>query len=548
MSSSPLRRWLSVSVTGMVLAAVLYFPGRQKPADPVGQAEAAPLPDKFQGFWPLFGGTPQRNLVNLVEKNIPISWSVKEGARKNVKWSVPLGSKALGGLVIAGGKIFVGTNNNGPRNPAIVGDKGILMCFAAADGKFLWQAVHDKLATGRVNDWPQEGIVSTPVAEGDRLYYVSNRCEVVCADVEGNQANGTARILWKLDMIKDLGVFPHNLATCSPLVVGDTLFVITSNGVDEGHINIPAPEAPSFLAIDKKTGKVQWKDNSPSVNLVEAKKGGKNVNIRKLVDSGLVLMHGQWANPVYAEPNGKPMIIFPGGDGWIRAFDPANGQLLWKFDCNPKEAIYKLGGQGTRNDFVSTPVVWQNKLYIGVGQDPEHGPGMGHLWCIDIARTPANKDRDLSPVDDNFDPKAKVNKDSGLVWHYGGEAPEGSERNYAFGRTLSTCAVHDGLLYTADYDGYVHCLDANTGQPYWDHDMNSDTWSSPYWVDGKVYIGNEQGKMLVFEHGKTKKLLNTVNVSGKVRAPPVAANGVLYLITENPCKLYAISNEEAVRR
>src|SRR5207253_8407052 len=67
-------------------------------------------------------------------------------------------------------------------------------------------------------------------------------------------------IIWRLDMIAELGVFPHNLATCSPLIVGDTLFVITSNGVDEGHINIPKPEAPSFLALDKKTGKVLWKN------------------------------------------------------------------------------------------------------------------------------------------------------------------------------------------------------------------------------------------------------------------------------------------------
>jgi outer membrane protein assembly factor BamB len=237
-------------------------------------------------------------------------------------------------------------------------------------------------------------------------------------------------------MIGALGVFPHNLATCSPLIVGDTLFVVTSNGVDEGHINIPAPQAPSFLAIDKKTGKVLWQDNSPTANLVAAQRAGKNVNIKALVDAGEVLMHGQWANPVYAEPNGKPMIIFPGGDGWIRTFNPANGQLLWKFDCNPKEAIFQLGGNGTRSDFVSTPVVWQNKLYIGVGQDPEHDKGVGHLWCIDITREPKNKDRDLSPATrlqlvprvgrqvpvSILDPKDPANKDSGLVWHFGGDA------------------------------------------------------------------------------------------------------------------------------
>src|SRR5262249_8223292 len=186
--------------------------------------------------------------------------------------------------------------------------------------------VYDKLAAGRVNDWPDEGICSSPVVEGDRLYFVNNRAEVVCAEVAG--AGGKSKDLWTYDMIGKQGVFPHNLAVCSPLAVGDTLFVVTANGVDEGHINIPRPDAPSFLAINKKTGELIWKDNAPSQALVEAQKSGTRVDMRKLKNSGSILMHGQWANPVYAEPNGKAMIIFPGGDGWIRGYDPKNGDLL----------------------------------------------------------------------------------------------------------------------------------------------------------------------------------------------------------------------------
>jgi outer membrane protein assembly factor BamB len=549
-----MRGWLALLGTGAVLAAVLVILAlRNRGPDVTPQAQGDT--PKSERSWPMFGGTVSRNLVNLVDHNIPTSWtaSLDAGKKVNIKWDVPLGSKAYGGPVIAGGKIFMGSNNNSPRDPTIKGDKGVMMCFRASDGEFLWQAVHDKLEAGRVNDWPEEGICSSPVVEGDRLWYVSNRCEVICASTEGLAAGNRgvtdekykgpkdADIIWRLNMIDQLGVFPHNLATCSPLLVGDTLFVITSNGVDEGHINIPAPQAPSFLALDKNTGKVLWSDNSPSRTLVEAKKSGKEVSIKKLVDSGRLLMHGQWSNPVYAEPNGKPMIIFPGGDGWIYAFHPQDGKLLWKFDCNPKDSVYVLGPEGTRSDFVCTPVVWENKLYIGVGQDPEHKKGVGHLWCIDITKEPKNAEKDLSPVKDNFDPKAEVNKDSGLVWHFGGEAPEDAARQWIFGRTLSTCAVHDGLCYAGEYDGVLHCLDAQTGQQYWEHEMRADTWSSPYWVDGKVYIGNEVGKVLIFEHGKTKKLVNTVQMKNKVRATPVVVNGVMYIVTENPCRLWAVA-------
>jgi len=508
------RHGLALAATGGIFALVLFTqaPNRAAPAPP---HRPRPAPS-----WPMWGGTPQRNLVNLVERDIASNWSADKGKEKNVRWSARLGSKAVwGGPTISGGKVFLGTNNQRPRDKEVKGDKGILMCFRESDGEFLWQIVHDKLAAGRVNDWPEEGIASGPVVEAGRIWYVSNRCEVVCATTEG-------KVVWKLDMIKDLGVFPHNLATCSPLLVGDTLFVVTGNGIDEGHRRIPAPNAPSFLAIDKKTGKVLWGSNLP----------GKGIR------------HGQWSNPVYAVAGGKPQVIFPGGDGWLYSFDSRSGELIWKFDCNPRGSVYRLGGRGTRNDFIATPVVWEDKLYIAVGQDPEHKKGVGHLWCIDITRAPKGRDKDLSPWSDpkievpkSFDPKDPRNKDSALVWHYGGKDPDQeADREHLFGRTLSTCAVDKGRCYACDFDGVLHCLDAVTGKKHWEFDMEADTWSSPTVVDGKVYLGNESGAVHIFEHSAKRKLVKKVQMKGKIRLTPVACNGVLYVVTENPCNLWAL--------
>lgn len=541
MTSRPaFRRLLSIAGAGVVFALILGVLFVKRGVAPSVDAQGAA---KAPRTWPLWGGTVQRNLVNTFETNIARDWDSRAAKMRNVSWSVDLGSKAYGGPTFGDGKIFIGTNNNRPRNKAVRGDKGIVMCFDQ-NGAFLWQMIHDKLLAGRVMDWPEEGICSAPVIEGDRIWYVSNRCEVVCATTEG-MVNGNnagpfkgetykskidGDVVWKLDMIGQLGVFPHNLATCSPLIVGDKLFVITSNGVDQGHINIPAPNAPSFICVDKKTGKVLWTSKLP----------GRNI------------MHGQWSNPVYAGVNAgnkRAQIIFPGGDGFIYSLNPDTGDLLWKFDCNPKGSVYRLGGRGTRNDFVCTPIIWENKLYIGVGQDPEHKKGVGHMWCIDITREPQNKDKDVSPWSDpkdeapsKFDPKDPRNKNSALVWHYGGGAPKGGDpRGYWFGRTLSTCAVHEGLCYGADFDGHVYCFDARTGKLHWKHEMeDADTWSSPYWVDGHVYIGNENGEMYIFKHGAKKQHVKTVEMRGKIRATPVALNGVLYVMTENPCKLFAI--------
>jgi len=109
--------------------------------------------------WPMWGGTAQRNMVTTI-KNLPSSWDIK--TNKNIKWKAALGDTSYGNPVVADGKIFVGTNNGKPRNPDIEGDKGILMCFRESDGQFLWQAVSDKLDSGPANDWPEQGVCSSP--------------------------------------------------------------------------------------------------------------------------------------------------------------------------------------------------------------------------------------------------------------------------------------------------------------------------------------------------------------------------------------------------
>jgi outer membrane protein assembly factor BamB len=536
-----LRRWLAGAVTAAVFAAVVLAGALSGRSGAGVKTEVAQPKAGGTDNWIMYGGSPARNMVNPRVKGLPSEWDVgaEGGKPKNIRWVADLGSKAYGGPVVAGGKVIIGTNNQKPRDPKYRDPKtgkpidlGVVMAFDEGTGKFLWQTVFKKLPGGLVVDWPLEGLCSTPVVEGDRMYYVSNRCEVVCSGLDG-------KIHWKLDMIGQLGVFPHNISACSPLIAGDKLFVITSNGVDEDHINVPAPKAPSFIRVDKRTGKVEWQDNRTTIRLTQVEKKGPQKNFFKnLVNRGELIQHGQWSNPAYGVVNGAPQVIFPGGNGWLYAFNPDTGKLIWKFDCNPKDSYYELAGKGTRSDFIASPVIYKNRVYIGVGQDPEHETGVGHLWCIDMT-----KEGDVSPelvVDDSvFPPKTKPNPNSAKVWHYGGPAPKSLGRNYYFGRTMSTCAVHDGLVYASELGGYLHCLDADTGKVYWTHNTKAAIWSSPYWADGKVYLGTDGAEVFVFAHGKQKRLLETIDMGGRVRATPVAANGTLFVMTEN--KLYAIA-------
>src|SRR2546428_1352345 len=204
--------------------------------------------DPGGGDWPMWGGTPDRNMISNM-KGLPTTWDINK--KTNVKWVAALGSQSYGNPVVAGGQVYVGTNNEGLRDPKQGGDRGVLMAFDEKTGEFLWHQTNEKLASGRVNDWPFQGVCSSPLVEGDRLYYVTNRCELVCLDTEGfldkendgpfteekYKSDLDADIVWKLDMMEELGVFPHNMSNSSPVMYGDLLFIITSNGHDESHVN-----------------------------------------------------------------------------------------------------------------------------------------------------------------------------------------------------------------------------------------------------------------------------------------------------------------------
>jgi PQQ-like domain len=153
------------------------------------------------GDWPMWGGAPDRNMASSMQA-VPASWDI--GTGKNVKWVAKLGSQTYGNPVVAGGQVYVGTNNSLGIDPQETGDRGVLMCFRASDGRFLWQHTSPKLADSN-KDWPETGICSSPLLEGDRLYYVTNRCELVCLDAHGD-GKGGSRVVWKYDMIAELGV------------------------------------------------------------------------------------------------------------------------------------------------------------------------------------------------------------------------------------------------------------------------------------------------------------------------------------------------------
>ena len=404
-----------------------------------------------------------------------MSWDVASG--ENVSWSAELGTVTYGGPTIAGDLVVVGTNNERPRDPAVTGDRGVVMAFDRRSGAFRWQITHEKLETGDANDWPLQGVCSTPSFDGERLHYVSNRGELVAADLDGN-------ISWSFDMVGEWGVFPKHMAASTPLVVGELVFASTSNGVtDDGRV--PAPEAPSFAAFERRTGRPVWRDASPGAGLID----------------------GQWGSPSHGRAGGlaggRLQVVFPGGDGWLRAFEPASGREIWRFDGNSALGRGESERADLRHVFVATPVLHDGAVYIAAGRDPEASLRAGILWALD-----AGGNGDVTS--------------GGVRWRF--EDPD-------LGLAIATAAVAGGIVYAADLNGFLFALDAESGEKLWTYDALAPFWSSPLVAEGKVYAADTEGDVAVLRAGPTFEILAENAMPGAVYTSPSTDGSVVYLAT-----------------
>ena len=473
--------------------------------------------------WPQWCGNDARNSVSP-ETRLPAAFTPNpppaDPANPSqtttpltlLKWKVRLSSHAYGGPVVANGKIFIGTNNHAQG--------GDVMALDEATGRTLWRLTVPRFVT----DWKvfnyddmSLGICSTPTVADRLLYLVTNRDEVLCLDPDGKLHGAepdVARVIaeseqppmttdskavgvaWRFDMLleKHVAAWPQDATDCSVIVHGDKVFVSPGNGVDKSHKLVPHPDTPSLIVLDKKTG---------------------HLIARDFEGVGHRLFHGEWSSPALGVVKGKTLVFYGAGDGVCYAFDPVPAspatpgdpgilKCVWRFDVNAaggRTGPYKNGKTGP-SEIIATPVFYQNRVYIGVGQDPRHGQGRGVLACIDATGT------------------GDITK-TGVVWV-----------NTDIDRSLTTVTIKDGILYTADFSGRIFALDANTGHEFWRHETNTPIWSTPLVADGKVYVGTDTGDLWTFADSKELRILATTKLDSPISASAIAANGVLYVMTQ----------------
>jgi outer membrane protein assembly factor BamB len=432
--------------------------------------------------------------------------------------------------------VYLGTNNENPRDPARTGDRGVLLCLVELTGNLLWQLVVPKQEEDIYMDWPKTGISSPATVEGDRLYVVDNRGALLCLDMRG-LANGNdgpfreearyysprgtnapatpaplgpldADILWKFDLKEDpaVGIWPHDAAHSSPLILGDHLYLNTGNGVDNTHKVIRRPEAPSLVVIDKRTGRLLARD-------------GERM--------GPDTFHCTWSSPAFGQVDGRDTIVFAGGNGILYGFEPiaaaepaadapvATLRKRWQIRFDPSAPAgdphpYLNNRAAGPANIYGMPVVLDGRVYAAGGGDWFWGKNAAWLKCF--RPTGAG---DLGT--------------NALVW------------TAELGRhTMATPAVAqtEGLVFTTDSQRLLHCTDAKTGASVWTHELGGEIWGSVLVADGKLYVGTRRGDFWTLALSREKQVLQRVELGAPMSATPVAAQGTLFVATAR--MLYAL--------
>ena len=161
------------------------------------------------------------------------------------------------------GMVFVGTNNEAAKRSEHQGRQGHPDGLPRI-GRPVHVAGGARQARGRPRQrlaLPGRLLVVRSSQDGV-VYYVSNRGELMAVDRRASATRENdgpfkeekltrevdADIIWRYDMMEELGVQQHNMANSSPVMFENLIFVSTSNGQDESHVNVPSPKAPSIIA------------------------------------------------------------------------------------------------------------------------------------------------------------------------------------------------------------------------------------------------------------------------------------------------------------
>ena len=402
-----------------------------------------------------------------------------------------------------------------------------------------------------------------------------------------NPATGE-NILWRTAV--------PGLAHSSPIVWGDVVFVTSAISgrkdatfkpglYGDGDASDDRSEHRFMLyAIDKRTGTIRWEraaatgaprnkrhikstyaSSSPATDgrVVVAWFGSEGIHaydfnggLRWSVDLGRVDM-GAYDIPSYEWGPASSPIIWNGlviiqcdtqADSFLLALNAATGETVWKTDRK------ELPSWGTPT-IVNTPAgpeLVTNASNFVRAYDPKTGQELwqlggsskitaptpifaGGLHIVASGRAPER------PV---FAVKPGARGDLTL--------PQGETANahVAWSKTgrgsyKPTPIAYRGLLYVLANNGVLDAYDIASGKEIYRQRLplvGSGFSASPVAADGRIYLSNEDGEMLVIEAGEVFKHLTTNSMSETLMATPAISDGVM--LVRGAATLFAIGRRQ----
>jgi outer membrane protein assembly factor BamB len=382
-------------------------------------------------------------------------------------------------------------------------------------------------------------------------------------------------ILWRTSI--------PGLSHSSPIVWGDVIFVTSavSSRTDatfkpglygDGDASEDRSEHRWMLyAIDRTTGKIRWERTaaqgsprnkrhikstyasaSPATNgrIVVAWFGSQGIfaydvdgGLRWSVDLDRVDMGAYDIPSIEWGPASSP-IIWNGlvivqcdtqADSFLIALNAETGETVWKTDRK------ELPSWGTPT-VVTTPAgpeLITNASNFVRGYDPKTGRELWHLGGSSkiTAPTPIYANglhiiaSGRAPERPVFAVKPGARGDISLA---NGET---SNAHVAWTKTgrgsyMPTPLAYRGILYVLANNGVFDAYDIATGREIYRQRLplvGSGFSASPVAADGKIYLSNEDGEMLVVEAGETFKHVATNSMGETIMATPAISERVMYV-------------------
>ncbi|MDR1756371.1 MAG: PQQ-binding-like beta-propeller repeat protein [Culturomica sp.] len=353
-------------------------------------------------------------------KRIPVKWDLASGT--NIAWKQEVPKQGYNSPVICNGKVFFSGADEQARE---------LYCYDLATGKHLWS-----LAAANIPGSPAQmpettedtGLAASGVAaNGKQVCAVFATGDILCADMNGKQ-------LWA----RNLGVPDNHYGYASSLLIFDNTVIVQYDNAN----------TPRVLALDLATGAERW-----------SKSRAEKVT---------------WSSPVIAAVDNTPRLILMGNPA-ITAYNPANGEQLWRVECMTGE----VGASACSADGV----------IFGASE-------YAKLVAIDGA-------------------------DGKILWEANDFLPEVS----------SPVATKDNLYLATSY-GVVAAYDAKTGTLRKEHELNTEFYSSPMIAEGRIYLFSNDGKMHLFSADSEFRLLDSFETGERTFATPAFTDGKIVVRTE----------------